>query len=216
MNLSNPMPADLEAHLLNFPGMNDQATEIRLLSEEESSIQSIRIQEFVPIANRMGLIVLDDANTSDYHCYITAGPAVGMILNLPHDGEPELAFNNLAKYLKEIRRLIREEEFIDAIMYDFAVTEATQVEAADFVNENFSTLLSEELYTYLPLLSSENTLLMERLSQHHDYFVREFTAIHLTKNPARKVLHVAEKLAADDVAQVSSAGIQAVTTINQL
>lgn len=207
------IPSDLEAHLTDFPGLFDEETEIRLLDEQTANSLSAQLQGSVPLAKRMGLVVLDDSNTSDHHCFITSGPAAGMILNLTHDGEPQIAFDSLAKYLKEIRRLIREEEFIDEIVCDVEIDEPGNLDVEAYVGENLTSLLPEELCVYLSLIRTSNTSLLEQLSKHSDFIVREFTGMHLAKSPHKEAMHIAMQLAKDDVSQVASAGSRAVDAI---
>lgn len=215
-NSLSDAPSDLAAHLNDFPGLYDEETEIRLLDEETSGSFSFRIREALPLAKKMGLVVLDDSNTSDHHCYVTAGPATGMILNLTHDGEPELAFDSLAKYLKEIRRLIREEEFIDEIEYQVEIEEGAVLNAERFIDDNFSSLLPEELCVYIKLVRASNESLLDRLSKHSNFIVREFVGFHVTNNPHADALAVAQQLADDEISQVAAAGARAVAAIENL
>jgi hypothetical protein len=65
---------------------------------------------FHPLLQAPGLVqflILDDANTSDHHCFVFDLPIAGSILFLPHDNEMRIAFRNLDDFSEAIQSALR-------------------------------------------------------------------------------------------------------------
>ncbi len=216
MDFLSNLPMELAEHLSDFPGIGNEQTDVRLLDEQTALNLSAKLTNRCEFASNLGLVILDDSNTSDHHCYISKGPAEGMIMSLLHDGEPEIAFDSLSKYLKEMRRLIREEEFIDEIVTDVQIEETKQDSIEAFVLENISQISPEELYAYISLIRTSNIRLIQSLASHEDFVVREFTARQLARSPNLDALNIAEALSVDESGQVANAGMRAVDAIKRL
>lgn len=56
----------------------------------------------IPVAGRLGLWALNDANDSNPYCYISKGPCAGAVMLFSHDPEPEIRFFSLASFISSI------------------------------------------------------------------------------------------------------------------
>ena len=93
---SNP-PTDLVSYF-ESPIVSEHNPPLLSLSEAISF--SKQVGESYP---GLGLVFLDDENTSNHHAYITIGPLTGNILYLSHDGYTRVVFRTLAEYLDAVR-----------------------------------------------------------------------------------------------------------------
>src|SRR6185436_18025365 len=78
-------PVDLVEYFDTFPIGDYSDPVVGLLPLPDALAWSADFRTFHPLAEALGLVVLDDANTSNHHCYITRGPLAGSILYLVHD-----------------------------------------------------------------------------------------------------------------------------------
>ena len=75
--------SDLEQHGINF------------LPPSQVAELTHKFRGFHPLIQLTNAIVLDDANTSNYHCYVPALPIPESVVYLNHDGDTRVVFNSL-------------------------------------------------------------------------------------------------------------------------
>ncbi len=200
-------PADLLDHCRagNLPKYPD--SRINCLPFEEARNYSRKMQG-IPVVDRLGLWVLDDANDSNPFAYISRGPCAGMVIHFSHDPEPELAFPSLERYLASMRDAgtrgidigdIAVERMDVALDRDIRELAAEGTDDANFL-----------IVTYLPVTASLESETKERLVSHKDFFVREALAGFLAQRSAAEDVSIAERLAKDRHPQVARAAKAAV------
>lgn len=82
-------------HATNMPGS--------LFSPEKIMEQS-KLFASHPAVRELHAYVLDDENTSNHHCLITAEPLAGSVFFLSHDGDSRVVFETTTDFLSAARR----------------------------------------------------------------------------------------------------------------
>jgi len=177
------------------------------------------VQRQTLIGNRLGLFVLEDANDSNPYCYVTRGLLRGSILHLRHDDNSSIEFASLAALLASLRAAIRNGTSI----HDLADKELRPPVPQDQLAQHFMDLLHEnsdesewELVTLAPLLETAQREVVERMSNHESFFVREAAAQLIANQPDPSLQGLAEQLARDSYPQVARPAQQALAAIARL
>ena len=110
-------PDELVSHFATPPLLHAPDLFINLLNLDDSLAYTDGIQHTF-ISKSLGLFVLDDANNSNPFCYVTRGPARGLILQLKHDDASAFAFSSLSSFLGAIADAIETRKTIDSLVFD--------------------------------------------------------------------------------------------------
>jgi hypothetical protein len=200
------VPEEVRAFFQRAESAHTQTIGILPLDVERCGIYSAQIRGFDPAFEALGLIALDDSNNSNPYCYITAGPATGMVMLVRHDDAPEIRFASLQRFTDALARAKQDErrfEFEDfepvPPLADQEGLRAFLLALADRDDE-----LAEGLIGVLvPLLLPEASQVYERLSTHPSLWVRESVAITMSKHPLRVHEFAAIRLSQDHYPQVA-------------
>jgi hypothetical protein len=200
---------DLPADVLRFLGdaapLRTDRLRINPLSPHQCALQTGQVRE-IPIGAELGLVVLDDADDSNPHCLITAGPASGMVVHFCHDPEPTLCYQGLTHFLDALRSARDNGVDIDKLPKLALTPHANQ---SDLVAHLRSYLARDDssattlLHIHYPLLDPERVDVLVETAGHADFLVRETAArfVDVHRRPGHR--RVAETLAADPYPQVA-------------
>jgi hypothetical protein len=162
----------------------------------------------IPIARRLGLWALNDANDSNPYCYISNGPCAGAVMLFSHDPEPEIRFSSLANFISSISEVddlenIRPEPGLSFDL-DSEITSLLEEDTDD------SAFLLATYLTRAGRLSASN---LNTLGGHPDFLLREAFAWFLQNHGGQDELEIATKLSQDSSPQVARAAKGAVAAI---
>ena len=209
-------PVDLVSHFAAASLPNSPELFINLLNLDDSLEYTSGIQGTC-IGQPLGLIALDDANNSNPFCYVTRGPARGLILHLKHDDDPTFAFSSLTAFLTAIVAAIEERATIHDLVFDTGFPVVDQHELAAYLkSQSEHDGVAEEICVLITLLHELPTTLADSLVAHEDFYVRESLANFIALKPCHKLLQVATILSGDQVTQVARLGQRALSEIRQL
>ena len=206
MTASLELPPEVREFLDRAAEFNSGPLGIHVLDPAESARQTALLRE-MEVADRMGLIQLDDANDSNPYCYITSGPAAGMVIHFSHDPEPVIKFPSLDFFAGFLIALKAQ----DTALWD------TEKSAPEHPDQMALGLALRELAgsddehaqflicTYLPTLRADPAAVLGTLAAHPDFFVRESTAEVLGVARIADSRGLLETLAGDRHGQVKSA-----------
>jgi hypothetical protein len=218
-------PRDLVDYFDTFPIEKHSDPRLGLLPVDDAVAMSAEFRTFHPLAQGLGLIHLDDANTSNHHCYITRGPLTGSILYLSHDDASRFVFNTLEQYLIAAKSAFDAAECLDDLHHDDERPK-TPVRATDqdALAECIRELLQDEsdensvaqLIVYIPAMDLSNGALLESLARHSDVYVVEALGDAIWKSPRPELLPIATRISEHQYAQVADAGNRAMEAIKRI
>lgn len=213
-----PIPDEVVAFLAEAQELNNADLGINILSAEQSRSYSEALHGFSATAE-LGLVALDDANDSNPYCYISNGPAAGMVLHYTHDGAPQIKFESLAAF----RAALAELPGNGTTMWDLPFEEFEPVGLVSALGSEAAALLSHPdsdhaeflLCLYMPHTPLEDAELVKALAGHVSFFVREAVAVAIAERPTPELLAVAERLAEDEHPQVARPGKKALGAVKR-
>jgi hypothetical protein len=209
-------PDDLVSHFAASSLPNAPNLFINLLNLDDSLDYTSGIQDTF-IGEPLGLVVLDDANNSNPFCYVTRGPARGLILHLKHDDASAFAFSSLSRFLDAIGNAIETHLTIDGLVFDTDFPSVAQPELAAYLqNQSEHDGVAEVICIMITLLHEPRPALADSLAAHDDFYVRESLADFIALNPSETLLSAATMLSSDSHAQVARPGKRALDVIRQL
>jgi hypothetical protein len=209
------LPDEVLAFLADAEVLRDESLYINPLSPAECARQTELIRG-VSIADALGLIVLDDANDSNPFCYVTVGPARGMVLHFSHDFGPAFRFLNLSMFLAALRAAHDGRLKIDHLPMsrlpphpDQSMIRALlQVQLAS-PDEDAAALFT----LYVRLLDPRDLEIINLGANNVDFLVREAVAEFLADNPLVEHRAILTTLASDGYPQVCRPAQQALATL---
>jgi hypothetical protein len=214
-------PADLVDYFDTFPIADFSDPLVGLLPLADALAWSADFRTFHPLAEALGLVVLDDANTSNHHCYITRGPLAGSILYLVHDGDSAVAFERLRDYLRATAAALEAGVSLDDRFHDHEptawVTAPDQAALATAVRgliraEEDETAVAQ-LLVYIAALDLSDAVLLEALARHSNLYVVEAVGNAIARRPRPELIAVAGMVSEHEYFQVANAGKRAVAAI---
>jgi hypothetical protein len=212
----------LKLYFSNVVGSDSQNrldVEVNLLTFERCVELTEDFATFHPLFQAPGLVqflILDDANTSDHHCFVFDLPIAGSILFLPHDNEMRIAFRNLDDFSDAIQSAIRTGRRLsdfhtqDTLLgLDQSVLNATirrGLESSDFVPVSLLIQASDlrDLDLFLSIVG------------HPDWAYAEQIANRIIAKPELHMRRIAEEIAKHKLDRVSERGNQAISSIAAL
>ncbi|MCE9534598.1 MAG: hypothetical protein K8T89_26280, partial [Planctomycetes bacterium] len=208
--LSDRPPNDLVKHFNFFNFTEDAVAQLGLLTLSESIALSTEFRTFHPLAIAIGLVFLDDPNTSNYHFYITVGPLTGGILYLAHDDDTAVFFKGLANYILAATAAHESHSSIDQLHPNTPVLASDQNALANSVNlilhEENDEIAMQRLLVYIAAWDLSQTELLEKLARHSDMFVAESLGNAITKSPRRALQPIDALMSRHKHAQAARAG----------
>ncbi|HEY4372330.1 MAG TPA: hypothetical protein VGN52_10420 [Burkholderiales bacterium] len=167
----------------------------------------------IPVVQRLGLWVLDDAEDSNPHAYVTQGPCTGAVVHFSHDGEPRVAFGSLAAFVAALHEAGGRGGDIDDLPPQ-APAYALDAEITVLLGED-----SEDAHflvnLYLGICAPLQMQTQEALLREDDFLVREALAARLAQTARPQDLDTAQRLAADPHPQVARAGALALAAVRR-
>ena len=220
MSADDPLegaPRELLAYLDSAARLATPALGIRPLDRAAAREQALAIRQ-IPLGQQLGLVPLEDANNSRPHCYITQGPATGMILLFNSgDGQP-LRYGTLAAFVAALEQAVRNGIHIEAMQGGALCAIPDQAQLAVRLLAALSEPPREAeaaVETLLPLLDPDNLEVLTTLGSHRNFLIRESVALYLKQNPRVACEELAKLLAADQYGQVARPAAEAAKLIRR-
>ena len=219
------IPDDLRAFYAQvqtgeFSGRSE--VEVNLLSPADATKLTLEFREFHPLVDMSRCILLDEANTSDYLCYLPGPPKAGAIFHLSHDGQPaKIVFRNTQALLDAAKQAIATGAFLETLFDRQSFVSEDQDELLDQIREAFSLANEYEMTPLLDLLLryaeyDRDPDLFSKICDHDDFFVPQAIAETIRERPKRSYLSLAQKLASSNIGQVARPAADAVGQIGAL
>jgi hypothetical protein len=207
-------PVDLVSHFTGDHFPLDPELAINILRIRSAVEYTGGIHRFAILGPRLGLVALDDGNNSNPFCYITKGPVRGCVMQLRHDDDAVIAFSSLRGFMAVVDAAIVNRVHIDDITFDEAHSGLDRAGVVDHLmglGDDDEAVV--EICALMPLISTNELELIEKLSYHVDFFVREAIANAIIARPNPALSRVAERLASDPHPQVSRPGQLAMAAV---
>jgi hypothetical protein len=211
-------PLELLAYFDDSDALRATALSINPLTRRAAVEYAESIRQ-VPVGEQLGLVPLEDADNSKPFCYITRGPATGMILQFNRGDGQTLRYPSLASFVSALRRAKESGIDIEDLEPVPIPAAAKQADISIRLIEALSMEPREAEFAVehlLPLLDPENIDVLDRLSQADNFLIRECVAIFLERNPRTQHEHMAQRLAADKYGQVASPAAAAAKIIRRM
>ncbi|WP_372724901.1 hypothetical protein [Novipirellula sp.] len=223
--LLDAIPDDLQAFYAqvqtgDFSGHSE--VEVNLLSPADATKLTLEFREFNPLVDMSRCILLDEANTSDYLCYLPGPPKAGAIFHLSHDGQPaKIVFRDTQALLDAAKQAIASGAFLETLFDRQSFVSEDQDELVDQIREAFSLANEYEMTPLLDLLLryaeyDRDPELFSQICEHDDFFVPQAIAETIQERPKRSYLPLAQKLASNNVHQVARPAADAVAQIEAI
>jgi hypothetical protein len=195
-------------HATNMPGS---------LFSPEKVIEQSKLFASHPAVRELHAYVLDDENTSNHHCLITAEALSGTVFFLSHDGDSRVVFETTADFLSAARDAQRQGLSVEDFHPHLSPVPKDQAALIDFLNVLLRRGDCHDLVVSLvPSLDLEDLPFLQLLVSDADFFLGEAVAIEIEKRPSHALLPIAIACTNHVHPQVSSAGARAVRRIQQL
>mgnify|MGYP003335744230 FL=1 len=221
MNTSDPL-AEAPLELLEYfdEAVTLKATDLSInpLTRQAAAEYAVSIRQ-IPVGEQLGLVPLEDADNSKPFCYITKGPAKGMIFQFNRGDGQGLRYPSLASFVSALRQAKANGIEIDDLV---SVPIPAVAKQADVSVRLIGALAMEPaeaeltVENLLPLLSPDSLDVLEALSQTDNFLIRESVAIFLERNPRTQHEYIAQRLAADKYGQVARPATAAAKIIRRM
>jgi hypothetical protein len=158
-----------------------------------------------PLAEEMGLVVLNDTHDSNHYCVITRGPAAGAVVFVPHDDGASFAFPNL-RVLEDV--MVR--AGLDGTeIWDIDPAPPTPHPNQRPLRDHLRAALAgarddaaNVVGMLLPLLDPEDVETLRLVAADRNFLIRESGASFMASAPRPSHVPLLEALVADDYPQV--------------
>ena len=181
-NLLADPPPDLVVHFDAVAAMSDCRPLLELARAVSTSQQ---FRKFHPLAKAMGLVFLDDENTSNYHTYITVGPLAGTILYLNHDGDTTVVFSSLAGYLDAVRATLASGKMLYKVHPQLPVLARDQSALTARIRRLIDEDEEPELLVLIASWDASDEKVLKKLVRHSNFFVAEAIGDAMARRPRR-------------------------------
>lgn len=209
-------PAELIAHFKKVGKADPGDDPLGFLGLDDAVAESASFRSFHPVAQALGLVMLDDPNTSNYHCYVSEGPLAGRIFYLSHDGDGRVVFEGLKQFAEAAAVARDSQQFLDELHTQDAIPAADQAALSAAISQLLQHGTPEAtsvLVAYIPAMDLRDMPLLEQLATHEDFYVGEALGNAIAVSPRKDLLPVAKKLAKHKHSQTAEAGKRAVKVI---
>ena len=219
------VPNELVAHFAwvdSRTHKNEGRADFSFLTPQAAVALSDEFEEFHPLFQALPLLILDDTNTSNVHCYAPSLPVPGSIVFVPHDSETRIVFPNLTAMRTAVETAIRDNQYFDEAHDD--AQDIYLSEQQDDLNRSISDAYHGK-HEFAPeplillLLGSSSLLdfrLMSDLARDDNFYYGEKISEQITAIPSPQLMELAKICASHPHPQVSRPGKIAVEKIIQL
>ncbi|PHQ31407.1 hypothetical protein CEE69_31305 [Rhodopirellula bahusiensis] len=196
----------------------DEQTEVNLLPPSEciALTEDLDCHPLFDCPEGANFLVLDDANTSDHHCYALDFPYPGCVIFVPHGDKVRVVFRNLVEYVKACETAIE----TDTSLRDYHRTDVLLHPDQSRLNQTLSSLLTdgEEELLYLLVGASDlaDATLVNGFLASDDFCLRAAVADRIAAGPHFKLLDYAKRCATDRHANVWRPGKRALGAIEAI
>ncbi|SAI59797.1 Uncharacterised protein [Bordetella ansorpii] len=215
----NPLPAELLEYFrqAEAAGLCDpDLEESLLLAEPDARALSAQLS-FHPLVRILDGVALDDAQTSNHHLYVMAGPLHGSVFFLSHDDGSRVVYASLLDYLTQVQLARDAGSSLEARHPERAPIGQDPLALAAWIR---SLAHDEEADAILPALIPSLDLadhgLLRELAAYEDFYVAEAVAREITARPDRSLQDIADLCAQHAHPQAAEAGRRALKRIGAL
>ncbi len=214
----NPIPDDLQQYFLRLEANEDRycSGRLGLFPPKTSAQQTESYQSFHPLCESLRMIALDDANTSNVHCYVPELPIPGSVFYLCHDGDSRIVFASLREYLDAADLALNSDGWITDYHSTTPLLSPHQPELNNLIKEVRD---QADGSTVAPLIAAsdlQDFALMAELAQDSDFYLGEAIAEQIQALRDISLLPLAEICAKHPHIQVNRRGKAAVKMLRSL
>lgn len=191
---------DILAFLRDVP-----ATPFCPLSPDGATRATEQLRAAAPLAEAMGLVVLNDTDDSNHYCLVTRGPVAGTVVFLPHDDSAAFAFPSLEALRVAMVRADDDGMEIWDVEPAPPTPQRDQAPLRDHLREVLAgerTDAANVVGMLLPLLDPEDVATLRLLATDGDFLIRESAACFMASAPRASQVPLLEVLSADHYPQV--------------
>jgi hypothetical protein len=158
-----------------------------------------------PLAEAMGLVVLNDTNDSDRYCAVTRGAAAGAVVFLPHDDGAGFAFPSLSA----LREAMVQAASDGTEIWDVEPARPTPHPDQGPLRDHLRAVLADGrddasniVGMMLPLLDPEDVEILRLAATDRDFLIRESAARFMASATRESQVALLEALITDRYPQV--------------
>ena len=195
------LPDDALAFLRDVP-----AAPFCPLTPDDAAAATVKLRTQAPLAEAMGLVVLNDTDDSNHYCLVTRGPGAGAVVFVPHDDSAAFAFPSLAA----LHDVMVRAEAEGTEIWDIEAATPTPLADQPALREHLGTLLAGDradaanvVDMLLPLLDPEDLATLRLLATDRDFLIRESAARFMASAPRPSQVPLLELLVSDHYPQVA-------------
>lgn len=192
---------------------------VNLLPPGECAAVTREFRGFHPLIRQTGAVILDNANTSNYHCYAPDLPIPGSVFYLNHDGDTRIVFDSLADLLKAADQAKEQCGWLNDFHADFGPLAAQQERLNRRIGELYHSGDDDAEAAILLFVESSNLVdeaLFERLATSPNFYLGEVIANTIMARPDAKLLRLATICSEHAHPQVSAPGKRALAAVRRL
>lgn len=152
------------------------------------------------------LLILDDANTSNHHCYAFSLPYPGAVIYFPHDGTTQIAFRSLGDYLDAARQAIATGQFLTEFHTKEVILCPDQASLNEVIRQGFEAGDEEPVWLLIQSSDLHDTDLMLQMVHDGNFYFAETIANRIVARPSANMLSIAKACAEHHVEQVKRPG----------
>ncbi|WP_442485228.1 hypothetical protein [Aeoliella sp. SH292] len=192
---------------------------LNLLPPAEVAQLTATFREFHPLIQQTGAIILDDADTSDYHCYVPDLPIAGSVLHLRHDGESRIVFASLSDFVQAADRCLVGDNDLGDYHLPFTPLATDQERLSEKI-ATFYHQQDEDVEASILLLVESSSLsddaLFIEIAADSNFYFGEAIANTILVRPRASLLELAKVCSQHPHPQVSRPGAKALSAVQGL
>jgi len=176
--MTTTIPPEAVDFLREAARLNDSKLGIHVLDAAASSRQTEQMRG-ISVCDRLGLVVLDDANDSNPYCYITKGATAGIVVHFSHDPEPRIKFVSLEAFrafLASLRDTRQELWSVEIPSPAHPQQGLLAAHLGDLAAQALDDAAEFLICLYLPLVRGDASSVLARFLASESFFVREAVA----------------------------------------
>ncbi|MCC9607416.1 hypothetical protein LOC68_12880 [Blastopirellula sp. JC732] len=191
--------------------------QVNLFPVETAVRVTQEFRDFEPRVGNLQGIVLDDANLSDCHVYLTHPACCGMVMFLRHDGDSHMIFASVDEFLAAANHAIAAAQPLRS--YERSPILLPDDEAA---NQRIREMLAGEteydiegaIDTLLASMNLTDLELLSSLASNEDFFIAESVGVAIARRPRAELLPIAKLVSGHPDSQAANAGAIAIRAIH--
>ena len=191
---------------------------LNLLAPASVAKQTTEFRNFHPLVRELDLLLLDDPNTSDYHCYVPDLPSPGTVLFMSHDGhQPEIVFSSLDELLAAANQARESGIWLEELHQKLTTRCLAQERIDGLIKQLFDENVEEAEGVLHFLINHSNLNLIDvfvEIASDLDFDFGETIANRILEIPSMSLLPIANACTKNPSRNVAEAGERAVAAIN--